>query len=362
MALASSDERDLLLPLYGGIGEDPPWHTFLRRLLNRTRAQHVGLLVRSTNPARPILLNLAARAQGVVPVADDLIEPTEDGLLQIAAIRPNRVYSLEELLVLDDGEAAQWQREALDRSNIAFARFIRIPTGDDLDAWLSLLHDRRDFGAADSALLSAIAPHLGLALAQLAESNALRLRAAIAEDALALIGVGQAAFDTQGRVLAADPVATQELDLQANGRPRLRAREAQALNTACGELADGPEGARNVVRIDARLAKNLLLRPAPAIPTALPSGVATIGLLRRPQPSNEASAARVIAAALGLSIREAALAEAMSRGQAIVDAGTALQLTPETARNYSKRIYAKTGARGQADLVRLVLTGLTPFS
>ncbi|MET0587942.1 MAG: LuxR family transcriptional regulator, partial [Novosphingobium sp.] len=43
-------------------------------------------------------------------------------------------------------------------------------------------------------------------------------------------------------------------------------------------------------------------------------------------------------------------------------AGAELQLTQETARNYSKRIYAKTGANGQADLVRLMLTGLAPFA
>ena len=69
-----------------------------------------------------------------------------------------------------------------------------------------------------------------------------------------------------------------------------------------------------------------------------------------------------MAATLGLSTREAALAEAIGQGRSIVDAGAQLQLTPETARNYSKRIYAKTGASGQADLVRMMLTGLAPFA
>ena len=51
-----------------------------------------------------------------------------------------------------------------------------------------------------------------------------------------------------------------------------------------------------------------------------------------------------------------------SMGETIQDAGRRLRLTPETARNYSKRIYAKTGASGQADLVRMILTGLAPLS
>ena len=42
----------------------------------------------------------------------------------------------------------------------------------------------------------------------------------------------------------------------------------------------------------------------------------------------------------------------LARGRSIAEAGAALGLTIETARNYSKRIYAKLGLRGQAELVR----------
>jgi DNA-binding CsgD family transcriptional regulator len=38
----------------------------------------------------------------------------------------------------------------------------------------------------------------------------------------------------------------------------------------------------------------------------------------------------------------------------IAEAAAELGLSVESARTYSKRIYAKTGARGQADLVRFV--------
>jgi DNA-binding CsgD family transcriptional regulator len=278
------------------------------------------------------------------------MEPFADSILFAhGAPRPNRVYSLEELLILDDGDAAREQRAALARAGIAHARFIRIPAPADHTVWLFLMHDRRDFGAADSALLSALAPHVALALGLLLETDSLRLRAAAAEDALALIGVGQAAFDADGRVIAADAIAADELDVQPSGRPQLRAREAQSLNEACADMAGASPRQRQVVRLDERAAKDMLLRPAPAI-----AGATAIGLLRQPRREDEAGAARVITSTLGLSAREAALAEAMSRGRTILTAGAELQLTPETARNYSKRIYAKTGARGQADLVRFI--------
>jgi DNA-binding NarL/FixJ family response regulator len=51
---------------------------------------------------------------------------------------------------------------------------------------------------------------------------------------------------------------------------------------------------------------------------------------------------------------EARLALALSRGMNITEAAEDLGLTEQTARTYSKNIYAKMGARGQADLVRFI--------
>jgi len=60
----------------------------------------------------------------------------------------------------------------------------------------------------------------------------------------------------------------------------------------------------------------------------------------------------------GLTPAEARLAWALAQGLSIAEAADAHGLTTETARYYSKRIYAKTGARGQVDLVRNILTGV----
>ena len=59
-----------------------------------------------------------------------------------------------------------------------------------------------------------------------------------------------------------------------------------------------------------------------------------------------------------LSRSEARLALALSQGKSLAEAATALGFTLETTRNYSKRIYAKTGTRGQADLVRIILASI----
>lgn len=364
MALGATDERDLLLPLFTGIDQEPLWETFLQRLLARTRAQRVHLFIRPGGVAGMPPIQRTIRAHGYAPreVAFNLETFSEAGLLPYAALRPHRVYSLEETILADSAETVRSQREVMRAASVAHARFIRIVARGDHNAWLILLNDRLDFGAADSALLSSLAPHFALALALLMEMRALRLRAAIAEDALGLIGVGQAIFDAEGRVVLADPTALAELDIQSTGRPQIRAGAAQALGAACRELSAASPEVRRTVRFDDRMGKDILLRRAPVDVGATLSGSYSIGLVRKRPRENAASAARVVAATLGLSNREAALADAVSRGRSIVEAGAELQLTQETARNYSKRIYAKTGASGQADLVRLLLTGLSPFA
>ena len=364
MALGTIDERDLLLPLFTGIDEDPLWETFLRRVLARTRSQRIHLFIRPGGMAGMPPIQRTIRAQGYAPreVTFNLETFSEVGLLPFASLRPNRVYSLEETTLPESPEAIRRQRAVLDSTSVAHARFIRITARGDHNAWLVLLHDRLDFGASDSALLSSLAPHVALALTMLMEMRGLRLRATIAEEALALIGVGQAIFDADGHVVLSDPIAAEELDIQSTGRPQIRASAAQALNAACRELSKAQPAARRTVQFDDRLGKSILLRRAPIDVGAALSGNYSVGLVRQPMRKDTGSAASVAATTLGLSIREAALAEAISRGLSIVEAGAQLQLTQETARNYSKRIYAKTGTSGQADLVRLLLTGLSPFA
>jgi len=364
MALGSTDERDLLLPLFSRMDEEPLWDKFLNRLLARTRAQRLHLFLRPGGMSGMPPIQRTIRAHGYVRPAGffDLETFSAAGLLPYASLRPQRVYSLEETTLPHSPEAAARQHGVLAAASVAHARFIRIVAPGDHNAWLILLHDRLDFGAGDSALLSALAPHVSVALTILMELRGLRLRATIAEDALALLGVGQAIFDATGQAIIADPIATGELDIHSTGRAQLRAGAALALNAACRELSAAGPGARRTVRYDDPFGKHMLLRRAPVAANSPLSSGYSIGLVRQDRREDARSAAQVIADTLGLSQREAALAEAISRGRSLIEAGAELQLTPETARNYSKRIYAKTGATGQADLVRKLLTGLAPFA
>ncbi|NIJ18214.1 helix-turn-helix transcriptional regulator [Sphingobium vermicomposti] len=370
MSSVFATQRELLLPLVEGIHESPPWGGFLRQLVARTYARRAFLIITLANAApdqEPAVVHVAApRAATEPPLDFRRIERL--GLHPYGALRPGRVYSLEEMLDYDRPAQRDRQRAELDEMNIRYGRFLRVSAGGAADAWLLLVREREDFTASAVAALSGVGPHLSAALKTLAALIEQRLQVALAQSALQRLGVGQLAFDATGRVMAADRQAEALLsfvpdpDPTAGRRLQLLPAVSQALEAACAELAAAPPGASLPLPLGTQAGLWMLLRKADlplAEPCAFP---AATGVLRIHQREDALRARRALSAIYGLSMNEAALAHQLSMGETIVEAGQNLRLTPETSRSYSKRIYAKTGTSSQADLVRLVLTGLAPFA
>lgn len=374
MVSTSSDQRELYLPLIEGIQEEPPFGLFMRNLVARTGARRAFMLVQLANAApdqQPAVIHVMSPRATHEPRLD-FVRLYALRLHPFGTLRPERVYALDEMLDYDDPAQLALQRAALEEMGIRHARWLRVTAGGAADAWLVLVRLREDFSAAAVATLSAIAPHLASALRTLVALSAQRLQAALAQSALARLGVGQIALDAGARVMAADPLAETLLAFapepagRAGRRLALLPEAARALEKAClvlgGESLDAVRPDVQVVRIDARRGIDLLLRRADLAlpePAARPQIIGVLRIAAREEPEAGAAALRAIH---GLSSREASLAQAISCGEPLVEAGLDLGLTVETTRNYSKRIYGKTGAAGQADLVRMILTGLAPLA
>lgn len=364
------NEQDLFLPLVEGFAETPPWSAFMTALVARTGARHAVLFIALANaPAdhEPTILHLAA-PRAVQEPKIDIAALFQLGLHPYGSLRPGRVYAMDEMLNFDDAKVLSHQRSVLHAMGIRYGRWLRVSADGIADAWILVTRERDDLSASAVATLSAIGPYLRAALRAYVVLCEQRLLRIVAQTALSRLGVGQVALDESARIMGADELAKRHLAFveivgENPGRklqlPPAASEQVEAYCARCSQ-ATGQPLPPSVIRTGDDLA--LLLQPATfaVLPgMARPTAIASF---RLPQREDEAHGAAILRDQYHLSAREAALAERLSRGDKIVEAGRRLHLTDETARNYSKRIYAQTGSRGQADLVRSVLSGLAPLA
>ena len=153
MRIPSPGETELLLPLHDGHFEQPMWGTFLARLRRHAGADLAALMIRPTDGSGVIELH-DGTAQGT-RLRALVIGREEAAGHRFGSMREGRAYGLDELVELG-GDAS-----ALD--GLTHLRSMRVSAGHALDAWL-LLAGERSLGAGTAGLLTALAPHLRVAL------------------------------------------------------------------------------------------------------------------------------------------------------------------------------------------------------
>lgn len=307
MALTRADETDLLLPLHEGLHEAQPWSTFLARLRQRVRADAVELVIAPSG-------QVGERRIAVPPGA-----AVADNRMWRAGLRPGRAYSVEH--------------------GPGFGQVVRVGEPSGASAWLAIRRAARDFTAADAALLARLAPHLAIALRTRVALDQADMGARVSEEALRRAGVGWVGFGAGGGVVA--------LSKGVVGAGWTGA------GLGSGDVAAALAGASaRLVRVREPAAWMLLV-PLSSTPVAAPA-VALIGLMLVPRERDEAGRVAVLGELFGLPPSEARLAAALAAGASLTEAAGQLGLTIETARNYSKRVFAKMRARGQPDVVRLI--------
>ncbi len=361
MALTSNDETDLLLPLYRGMMELPHFSQFVERLKRRTSAAHASLVTRQTNAAPRdadiTYSGVKLKFQPGASTANDALH------FQPSAMRPYRIYSLSEMIAADPASTPRYA-DAMSVLGIADIRMVRIPVEGDLVGILTLARTTH-CTAADSALLSNLVPYVEIALKMVHARERERLEALLSAEGLSRLGTGWIAFDAQAHVLAIDPHTASRLAEQSGFEPRagehLRGFSASAekrLAEAAARFSQAPDGNADSLVLATEPRCDAVLIPAPPTLRAGTSAgpfpeVAMIAYCRfdiEGTPERCAQFSRLF----GLPAREAELAIALADGKSIAEAAQALGLTLETARNYSKRLYAQLGVRGQTELVRLI--------
>jgi DNA-binding NarL/FixJ family response regulator len=324
MALTSNDETDLLLPLFGGLEEKPPFATFMARLSRRTGAELVDLVIE----------NEAGNSAGA------RLLPADPALR--SALRPFRTYTLAEL--------------GTEANRYADARIVMFPLPDGSRGWLVLAR-ARPCSAADSALLSNLVPYVRSVVATGRQILREQVASTLNAEALERTGSGWVLLDADLRLLAIEDRTRHRLAALTRSPPvlgeRLRGIDKVAERQLAHALSAGVTNRTATLLAEPRIEAVLeTVASGAALTRAYPTA-AQIAWCRFEIP-DKPQRIDAFASLRDLPRREAELAIAMADGLSIAEAGEQMGLTLETARNYSKQLYAKLGVRGQGQLVRLV--------
>jgi DNA-binding CsgD family transcriptional regulator len=229
---------------------------------------------------------------------------------------------------------------------------------------------RAAFGAAETDLLHTLIPHLRRAVelrSHFAERDANR---SVVQEVIDGMLTGVVLLDAAGRVLTAN-AAAQRIMAARDGltlsHDRLRAsaktdddllQKAISEAIAISERSDAPGGAAISVRRPSggRTYAVLVSPGARAVAESalrIASAIVLIG-----DPDSALGSAEAVAVQLyGLTPGEARLACAVASGESLESYASARGINVSTARWTMKQVLAKTGAKRQADLVRILLTG-----
>lgn len=358
VAVKAEKSKDLILLLMNGVFEAPLCSSFLDELRERTRADYASLVFRPPGMPSNTVFHLYSGTR-CPPVIQQLYR---DGFYKrdptpYHQMSEGRVYALDELLQGDNPAHADYLKAVMAPSGMNAARMMRVIEPSGVNAWLTITRRQRDFRVKDDALLDSIAPYLRSVLRGFVALERQRTSAALAEDAIHRLRFGWITLDSYGHVLEADPEAQSILDksqvLRRDARGILKggtAKQGREILEAIEALASDQSARPRAMILSRDPWFDMLLVPANRNSISARLVPAVVAYVHSDS-SLAAERCEQLAQLFDLLPSEARLALALSRGLSIAEAAEELNLTEGSVRTYSKKIYAKMGARGRSDLI-----------
>jgi DNA-binding CsgD family transcriptional regulator/PAS domain-containing protein len=344
-----ADNDVLLRSLYAGLTIAPPWEGFLRALAEATGAAFATLLI----------------GRGRLGI-DAHVTPGLDAGRKNAY---QRLSDADPFVGLPEGKVVSFQ-DFVHHVPMAFRDWMDISgTGQILGLDLSRTGDiavrlrltrhacQGDFAPEHSALVSALVPHLRIALdihAQLATTQA---ESQVFESAISEFSLATLIVDRKGTILRRNAAAER---LLATGRAiterggLVHLRDSAAAAGFAGALA-APPPPDDALRLTLKMETGPSLEArVHAVPSSACGDQAWLALFvacpaRAQHLSDEALRAR-----FQFTRSEAALARLLAQGTALPEAARLQGMAYNTARSHLRGIFAKTGVHRQANLLGLL--------
>lgn len=363
----SFQEQQLLRCVMEGPLESPPWQSLVREMRQSFRASQVELLFQRPKAADADFIDVhdlefESRAEDQRKLYQ--LHFGANPPVPYFSMRPGQAYRMRDLVAdLENSTFYQLFLQPAELDEILLS-YVEEPGG--FRCWISIVR-RQDMGLftdEDIGRFESLIGHMRSALMVYAELKKLELKRDIYATASRNLHMGYLLLDRRGHMIEMDKEAENLLarnhEFFISGGT-LRVRHAEKNEELQRIIAEGLRTFDDFSRglnISGAHNLGLLIKSAPDSPI-LASHVAPhlVVYINEPNAPSAAPKAR-IAELFELSSTEAALVVELVQGRTLAEAAARINITEQTARSYSKRIFSKTGTRRQAELVRLILTSV----
>lgn len=373
-------QRDaILLPLIHGVYraalDRPLWHRFASQLEEAVGDATVTLAIRRPGTrlgwdyfgagSRDLAIRIAEDLQGALELAARRVEGFRRGFVALSQAFPHIAL-----------ESDPWFEHWLDPAGIPpiwpFCHAVSVDRG--IVCWI-LVQPAEGFDEAELHAIGArLVPHLARALRVEREIGARNHQQRALGEVLDRLPTGVILIDPQQRVIQTNLSAQRMLALDdgiALRGERLRARPAasdEALRSALqGAIEAASRGDFQYtwrLSIPARSGRRPFLCAvtplfAAVAGSAVHDAVAAVYLMNADAVST--ASVRALRAVYGLTGAEAAVVRALAEGIGLEQIAERRGVTLQTVRGQLKQVFSKTRTSRQAELIRLVLTGVPPL-
>lgn len=363
----SLDEYDQIVArIYSGALRTEDLHAALEGLRRLLAANFVTLILQVSDSEDVALMLVAGSRESEGRIALFKYFPADTPL---ASLPPDRVFRIEDLMSQKEWEDSRYYREYSRPSDVYHVMGADLVTQSGVIGFrVSRGHAQSPFSEQDKALCTRLLPHLRCSLDF---HDLLDRRESVGNlysEAVSRLSIASLVLDEAGNVL------------QLNGVARILLEQADGLKWVGARLeASYPSDNRALYRLIRYAAKSRTASVSTALSIARPSGQMGLGVVIEPirgagwvEGQGRPVVMVYVRDALGgvqmdskvtqelftFTPAEAALALQLANGLSLEEVAQGLGITRNTARAHLRSIFAKTGIKRQAELVKVMLSSI----
>jgi DNA-binding CsgD family transcriptional regulator len=373
MLISLTEKYALVDCIYDGVLENPPWNSFLQLLRKTLNCQVSSMWFRTpfTDQSKRPLSDIDENQDNFTPLLFEKFHQ-HSSIFQAAATQ-GEVTLFSETLSRETIKSSEFYSDYLHPHNIidGMQLFIKEPNG--LEMWVELGRAKGKplFGEDDKVFCQQLIPYLKRALGIYSILKSTEIKSKTYTEVIEQLSIGVVTLDLDRRVVDINVMANNLLShagCMKKNEPIFqfsKPDDQELFYSSFKKVISDNDNEKlppgiEVFRIEQNSGQSLgfLVRHIAATPwyegRERPAVVMYVCDPSLQRDTRENFVAKIF----GLMMSEAALAIKLADGLTLSEAAKKLSITENSARTISKRIFAKTGTRRQAELVRLILNSV----